>query len=50
MERIVVQPLSVPSPGGNMNGYPIFMVLLAGYITFLIATGYYFNKRQLSLR
>lgn len=33
-----------------MNGYPIFMVLLAGYITFLVATGYYFNKRQISLR
>ncbi len=33
-----------------MNGYPIFMVLLAGYIAFLVATGYYFNKRQISLR
>lgn len=33
-----------------MNGYSIFMVLLAGYIAFLVATGYYFNKKQNSLR
>jgi SSS family solute:Na+ symporter len=33
-----------------MNGYPIFMVLLSGYIIILVATGYYFNKRQISLR
>ncbi len=33
-----------------MNGYPIFMVLLVGYISFLVATGYYFNKKQNSLR
>lgn len=33
-----------------MNGYPIFMVLLVGYISLLVATGYYFNSKQTSLR
>ena len=33
-----------------MDGYSIFVVLLAGYIGLLVATGYYFNKRQNSLR
>lgn len=33
-----------------MDGYPIFMMLLTGYILLLIGTGYYFNKRQTSIR
>ncbi|BHH85941.1 sodium:solute symporter family protein [Desulforhopalus sp. 52FAK] len=33
-----------------MDGYLIFVLLLAGYIMLLIGTGYYFNKRQTSIR
>ncbi|WP_163335861.1 sodium:solute symporter [Desulfopila sp. IMCC35008] len=33
-----------------MDGYQIFLILLAGYIAFLIITGIYFTKRQKSLR
>lgn len=33
-----------------MNGYQIFLCLLAAYIGFLIATGFYFTRRQKSLR
>ncbi len=33
-----------------MDGYPIFVAALSGYVVLLIATGYYFNKRQTSLR
>lgn len=33
-----------------MEGYGVFILFLGGYITLLIATGYYFNRRQTSLR
>ena len=33
-----------------MDGYSVFVLLLAGYIVLLVATGVYFNKRQTSLR
>ncbi|MFT5701249.1 MAG: SSS family solute:Na+ symporter [Desulforhopalus sp.] len=33
-----------------MDGYSIFVMLLAGYVMLLIGTGYYFNKRQTSIR
>jgi len=33
-----------------MDGYSIFVVLLAGYIALLVAVGYFYNKRQTSLR
>lgn len=33
-----------------MDGYFIFMVLLTGYVVLLIGIGYFFNKRQISVR
>ncbi len=37
-------------PGGSMSSYSIFLVLFGAYIFFLIATGYYFNRRQKTVR
>jgi SSS family solute:Na+ symporter len=48
--QVVELQLALTLSGGFMDGYPIFIVLLSGYVLLLIGTGYYFNKRQTSIR
>lgn len=50
MVVVKLRLLQAEHGGLCMYGYSIFVVLLAGYIMLLIGIGYYFNKRQNSVR